>query len=142
MAAIGNLAQYGNTLSQMATMLPEINAPKNFEAKLKAAINSSEKAELKEACEEMESYILGMVYKQMRQSLDINSETAFLPKGDYETMFEDFMVDNQVQNMVDSGGVGLSGFLYKQISEPQLPMQYQNFNNPQVQQEPKLNRTV
>ncbi|ONI46955.1 hypothetical protein AN643_00135 [Candidatus Epulonipiscioides saccharophilum] len=124
MAAIGNLTQYGNNLNQMATMLPEMKAPENFETKLKSAMKSAEQAELKSACEEMEAYMLSMVYKQMRNSTTLNSDTSFLPKGDYEKMFEDYMVDNQVENMIDAGGVGFADFMYKQLSVPQIPMTY------------------
>lgn len=113
---VGSISQYTNILTEMNALNSDITETTNFEAKLKQAMNSSEQAELKEACEEMESYMLSMIYKQMRNSITINEADSFLPKGDYEKMFEDFMVDNQVENMIDAGGVGLSNYMYRQLS--------------------------
>lgn len=118
---VGGISQYTNILTEMNALNSDITETTNFEAKLKQAMNSSEQAELKEACEEMESYMLSMIYKQMRNSITINEADSFLPKGDYEKMFEDFMVDNQVENMIDAGGVGLSNYMYRQLSTQTLP---------------------
>lgn len=121
---VGGISQYTNILTEMNALNSDITETTNFESKLKQAMNSSEQAELKEACEEMESYMLSMIYKQMRNSITINEADSFLPKGDYEKMFEDFMVDNQVENMIDAGGVGLSNYMYRQLSTQTLPAKY------------------
>ncbi|OOB79517.1 MAG: hypothetical protein ATN34_04590 [Epulopiscium sp. Nele67-Bin002] len=108
-----------SSMAQMAdftglTTTSYTTSAENFEDTLKQAMNSSEDEELREACEEMESYLLSMIYKQMKNS--VLTENSLIPKGDYEEMFDDFLVDSQVSEMVKSGGVGLADMMYKQLS--------------------------
>ncbi len=86
----------------------------NFEQILQQAMNSTEAEELREATEEMESYLLSMVYKQMKSSM--LTDESLIPKGDYEEMFEDYLVDTQVSEMVKAGGIGIADMMYRQLS--------------------------
>ncbi len=126
--AIGSI----NSFAQTTTITEMTNSIQDtaFAEKLKQAMNTSEDEELKEACEQMESYMLSMIYKQMKNSID--TEDSLIPKGDYESMFEDYLVDAQVDNMVKAGGVGLADMMYKQLTTPtvtpDVATQYVQYN--------------
>ena len=59
--------------------------------------------------------MLGMVFKQMKESMLQDDEEALIPEGDYTNTFEDMMMNTFADNMVKAGGIGLSDQLYKQI---------------------------
>ena len=88
---------------------------KSFETSLENAINTQDEKALKEACDEMEQYMLSMIFKQMKASTGTGE--GLIPKGDYEEMFEDQLIDEQCKAMTDAGGVGLSNMMYKQLTQ-------------------------
>lgn len=87
----------------------------DFKEILDRATQNNDDKELKEACDELESYMLGMVFKQMKESMLQDDEEALIPEGDYTNTFEDMMINTFSENMVKAGGIGLSDQLYKQI---------------------------
>lgn len=87
----------------------------DFKEILERATQNNDDKELKEACDELESYMLGMVFKQMKESMLQDDEEALIPEGDYTNTFEDMMINTFSENMVKAGGIGLSDQLYKQI---------------------------
>lgn len=87
----------------------------DFKEILDRATQNNDDKELKEACDELESYMLGMVFKQMKESMLQDDEEALIPKGDYTNTFEDMMINTFSENMVKAGDIGLSDQLYKQI---------------------------
>lgn len=87
----------------------------DFKALLDKAAQNNDDTELKEACDQLESYMLSMVFKQMKESMLQDDENALIPKGDYTSTFEDMMINNMADRMVEAGGIGLSDQLYKQM---------------------------
>lgn len=87
----------------------------DFKEILERATEKNDDKELKEACDQLESYMLGMVFKQMKESMLQDDEEALIPEGDYTNTFEDMMMNTFADNMVKAGGIGLSDQLYKQI---------------------------
>lgn len=88
----------------------------DFKDILNQAIENNDDTELKEACDQLESYMLSMVFKQMKESMLNNDEdSALIPKGDYTSTFEDMMITNMADELVKGGGIGLSDQLYSQI---------------------------
>lgn len=87
----------------------------DFKDILNRATEKNDDKELKEACDELESYMLSMVFKQMKESMLQDDEEALIPEGDYTNTFEDMMINTFADNMVKAGGIGLSDQLYKQI---------------------------
>ena len=88
----------------------------DFKSALTKAIESNDDDELKASCDEMEAYMLGMMFKQMKECmLSDDDEDALIPKGDYTSTFESTMIDTIADKMVEAGGVGLSDVMYKQI---------------------------
>lgn len=88
---------------------------KAFEDTLKRAMEQNDDKELKEACDELEGYMISMLFKQMKSSM--LSGNSLIQKGDYESMFEDMHVDNLSKEMVKAGGMGLSDTMYKQMKQ-------------------------
>ena len=86
----------------------------DFSATLEEAIASEDKKKLKEACEQVETYMLTTIFKQMKSSTELGER--LIEKGDYEEMFEDQMIDEQCKNMVKAGGIGLADMMYKQMA--------------------------
>ena len=88
----------------------------DFKDLFNQALNSGEDEGLKEACNQIESYMLSMVFKQMKESmLQNDDENALIPEGDYTKTFQETMINTLADNMVEAGGIGLSEQLYKQI---------------------------
>ncbi|OON97949.1 MAG: hypothetical protein ATN32_05085 [Candidatus Epulonipiscium fishelsonii] len=86
-----------------------------FEDVLKDAMENKDDKELMKACQDVESYFLSTIFKQMKAS--IQSDNPLIEKGEYEDTFEDMLTDEQVNGMIKSGGVGLADMMYKQLSK-------------------------
>lgn len=83
-----------------------------FESILKKAFDEGDKKKLKEACNEFETVMLQMLYKQMKATVP---ESDFIEKSSARTMFED-MLDEQLMERGSMRGVGISEMMYKQLS--------------------------
>lgn len=90
------------------------NKGADFKETLSAAINTKNEDEIKKACEEVEVYMISQIFKQMKQSTKLGEE--LIPKGDYEVMFEDYMIEEQAENMVKAGGMGLAKMMYESMT--------------------------
>ena len=99
---------------QVATKAADISETKDFEAILSEAMEKQDDTALKEACDELEGYMLSMMFKQMKSSM--LSGDSLIQKGDYESMFEDTYINNLCDEMVKAGGIGLSDAMYKQMT--------------------------
>lgn len=110
-----NAINPGSLLTQQLTMQKQQGDEKDFEASLEEAMASKDDKALKEACDQVEQYMLSTIFKQMKAST-VTGE-SLVPKGDYEKMFEDYLVDEQCKTMTAAGGVGLSDMMYKQLSQ-------------------------
>ena len=87
----------------------------DFKSALTNAIETGNEEALKASCDEMEAYMLSMMFKQMKECMLSEDEDALIPKGDYTSTFESTMIDTMADKMVEAGGVGLSDVMYKQI---------------------------
>lgn len=86
----------------------------DFEAVLQDAIASEDDETLKDACKQIEQYMLSSLFKQMKSSTEMGER--LIPKGDYEEMFESYLVDEQCKTMCEAGGIGLADSMYKQMT--------------------------
>jgi flagellar protein FlgJ len=105
--------QFNPAFQQEIMSKTEENKAKDFDAILKKASESKDNRALKEACVQLETYMLSQLFKQMKKSMI--SEEGLIPKGDYEKTFEDYMINNQSENMSKAGGIGLADMMYKQM---------------------------
>lgn len=95
-------------------MTQNLNQGIDFEETLQKAMAEKDDKKLKEACEQVETYMLTSIFKQMKESTKMGEE--LMPKGDYEEMFEDQLIEKQCESMVKAGGIGLADMMYKQMS--------------------------
>lgn len=103
----------------------------DFREILNQAVENNDDTELKKACNQLESYMLSMVFKQMKESMLQDDEDALIPEGDYTRTFQDMMINTMADHMVEAGGIGLSDQLYKQIKNTygaQMQVSSQNEN--------------
>ncbi len=98
---------------QMTSKVEEDKA-KDFDAIFQKVSKSQDDKALKDACVQLESYMLSQLFKQMKKSMV--SEESLIPKGDYEKTFEEFMINNQSEEMAKAGGIGLADMMYKQMT--------------------------
>jgi len=93
----------------------ETKSEDTFQAALDNAIENKDKAQLRKACIEFESYFVHMMFKEMRKSVD--SLGGIFPKGQAEQIFED-MLDEEVAKAIANGrGIGLADMMYKQMEK-------------------------
>ena len=104
----------GNTLTSQLQLQKVQGEEKDFGAVLNEAVENKDDQALKEACKEIEQYMLSSIFKQMKASTQVGE--SLIEKGDYEEMFEDNLVDEQCKVMCEAGGVGLADMMYKQLS--------------------------
>lgn len=95
-------------------MTQNLNQGVEFEETLAKAMAEKDDKKIKEACEQVETYMLTSIFKQMKESTKMGEE--LVPKGDYEEMFEDQLIEKQCESMVKAGGIGLADMMYKQMS--------------------------
>ncbi len=84
----------------------------DFESVLKKAFDDGDKKKLKEACNEFESVMLQILYKQMKATV---LEGGLIEKSSARTMFED-MLDETLMERGGQRGMGISDMMYKQLS--------------------------
>lgn len=89
----------------------------DFKEKLEQALETSNDEEIKASFDQIEAYMLGLVFKQVKQSMLQEDENALIPKGDYTKMFEDTMIQTVAEEVVQSGGIGLSKSMYEQMQQ-------------------------
>lgn len=102
-----------NGLTQQFAYTKGETSMKSFEDALGQAVMNEDEKALKEACVQVEQYMVSQIFKQMKHSLE--SEDPLIPKGDYEKMVEDYVIDAQCKTLCESGGIGLSDMMYKQM---------------------------
>lgn len=89
----------------------------SFKEVLEQAVNTGDDEAMKEACDELESYMLSMMLKQVKSSLLPEKEDRLIGEGDYVKMFSDTMINAVSEQVVKAGGMGLSNQLYEQMKK-------------------------
>lgn len=83
-----------------------------FESMLKMAYDDGDREKLKEACDQFESIMLQMLYKQMKSTVP---EGGLFEKSSARGIFED-MLDETLMKQASKRGMGISDMMYKQLS--------------------------
>lgn len=73
-----------------------------------------EQKKLQGACEQFESVMLGIVFKQMSASTGGSDE---LNKGAANQTWRDMLDDERAQQMTKAGGLGLADSIYQQLAD-------------------------
>ncbi len=98
---------------QVTTQSITSTKDQTFDTILQQAMTQKDDDELKKACDELEGYMISMMFKQMKKSM--LSGDSLIAKGDYEATFEDMHINNLSLEMVKAGGIGLSESMYRQM---------------------------
>ncbi len=87
-----------------------------FAAALDSAMKSADLAQMKKACDDFESYFISTLFKSMQSTV-----TAFTTekKSPMESTFTDMLYDEYAKNATQSGGIGLSAFMLRQLAREQ-----------------------
>ncbi len=86
----------------------------SFQNIFEQAQSTNDKKKLMNACVEFEGYFIQMMYKEMRKT--VNSGNNIFQKSYAQKIFEEMLDEEVSKQSARSGGVGLAGFMYKQLS--------------------------
>ncbi|MBP3888880.1 MAG: rod-binding protein [Cellulosilyticum sp.] len=111
---ISGISSYLGMQQDLAKSSAEVSGD-DFKNALNQAMASGDDTELRDACDTLESYMIGMVLKQVKESMMQDDEDSLIPKGDYVKTFEEHMINSVADSLVEAGGLGLSNQLYTQI---------------------------
>lgn len=86
----------------------------DFQKALDNAINQKDDKKLREACRQLESVFVNMMFKQMRSTVQ---KTDLMGDDSSVETYEDMLFDNYATEMSKGKGVGIAEMLYKQMSK-------------------------
>lgn len=89
-----------------------------FEKALEKAMEEKDEKKLKEVCSDLEAIFVGMMFKQMRSTVQ---KTGLFDGGMAEEMYEDMLYDKYAEEVSKSKGTGLGDLLYRQLSKSLKP---------------------
>ncbi|MFP4697166.1 MAG: rod-binding protein [Eubacteriales bacterium] len=69
--------------------------------------------ELKDACEQFESYFINQMLKEMRKTVP---ESGLIKESQGEKIFKDMLYEEYAKEAAKGQGLGLASKLYKQLS--------------------------
>jgi flagellar protein FlgJ len=88
-------------------------ADDSFESRLKSAMTAKDEAKLKDACMQFEELMLGLVYKQMKATVQRSTLTDKDPGRD---VYEQWQDDQMMKELAKNGSFGLADMMFKQLS--------------------------
>lgn len=80
--------------------------------KLEKAYSEKDKKKLKEACDEFESMMLSMVFKEMKKSIP---DDGLIQKTTADEIFDEMYIDEVSKKAASQGSVGISKLLYNSL---------------------------
>ena len=89
-------------------------ADDSFARKLEAAVQNNDDKELMKACQEFESIMLNMMYKQMKGTI---TKSDLIEKDAGTEIFESMQDENLMGLASKTGSFGLAESLYRQLSK-------------------------
>lgn len=86
---------------------------KGFEEALTSAAEAQDKAKLKTAAQEFESYFIQMMFKEMRGTVPTD---GLIPKNNAEQIFQSMLDEEVAANAAEGQGIGLAKMIYEQMT--------------------------
>ncbi len=111
MSALSGVLDAGSAAKAAETAIDGAT-DESFASALRKAYDEGDKKELKEVCEQFESIMMSMMYKQMKSTVP---ESSFIERSQGIDIFED-MLDDELMDRASSRGLGLADLMYKQLS--------------------------
>ena len=84
----------------------------NFKSILDAAVAKEDDKQLRAACAEFESYFLYIMLKEMRKTVNKDSNMLY---SHTEEIFQSLLDEEYGKAMSKSGGIGLADMMYRQM---------------------------
>lgn len=111
---IGNIGSKSvNNIIGNAVQSSDKTSDSSFEAKLRNAMENKDDKQLKEACQQFESIMLGMLYKQMKATVP---KSDFMKDDSSTEIFQSMLDDELVDAASKRSSLGIADVLYKQLS--------------------------
>ena len=88
------------------------NKTDGFKAALDAAISKEDDRALRSACAEFESYFLYIMLKEMRKTVNKQSNMLY---SYTEEMFQGLLDEEYGKSLAKAGGIGLADMMYRQM---------------------------
>ena len=88
-------------------------ATDSFESRLRSAMTAQDESELKDACTQFEELMLGIVYKQMKATIQRSSLTNEDPGRE---TYEQWQDEQMMKELAKNGSFGLADMMFKQLS--------------------------
>jgi len=85
-----------------------------LETKLQKAYSEKDKEKLKEACQDFESIMLQMVYKEMKKTIP---ESEAIPEDSGREIYQSMLDEKLIGKASNSTQIGLGKMLYEQMSK-------------------------
>jgi flagellar protein FlgJ len=112
-AAAGLSGQSGQAVSAAQDSISKAETD-SFESKLKLAMTAQDDEKLKDACVQFEELMLGIMYKQMKATVQRSDLTEADPGRE---TFEQWQDDALMKEIAKNGSFGLADMMYKQLSK-------------------------
>ena len=112
-SGLGQAAGSSGSLLGAAGSINDAAAADSFESRLKSAMTSQDEAKLKDACMQFEELMLGMMYKQMKATIQRSSLTDEDPGRE---TYEQWQDDQMMKELAKNGSFGLADMMFRQLS--------------------------
>lgn len=89
-------------------------AMSNFEESLQKAFDDNDKKRLKEVSQDFESVFMGIIYKEMRATIQ---KSDLFPESNATKIFESMLDDEIAKKASKAGGIGLGDMIYNHMKQ-------------------------
>ena len=86
----------------------------NFEESLQKAFDDNDKKRLKEVSQDFESVFMGIIYKEMRATIQ---KSDLFPESNATQIFESMLDDEIAKKASNAGGIGLGDMIYNHMKQ-------------------------
>lgn len=85
-----------------------------FESKINKAYNEKDKEKLKESCQNFESIMMDMVFKEMKKTVP---KSELIPSDSGREIFQSMLDEKMMGTASNTNQIGLGKMLYEQMSK-------------------------
>ncbi|MDP4093807.1 MAG: rod-binding protein [Bacillota bacterium] len=113
-----DIGSIGNNVTANNSSLYDTSKSKaaddDFANKLQSALDSKDEKQLKSVCQDFESIMLNMMYKEMKATVP---KSDLIPEDSGNDIFTSMMDEDLMNEASKGNGIGLGDMLYKQLSK-------------------------
>lgn len=101
-----------NIQMKMAVDKAKASETESFEEMLKKAAKEKDKEKLREACRDLESIFLNIMFKSMRNTVE---KSGLIEESFAQNVYEDMLYEKYAEEASKGKGLGLGEMLYQQL---------------------------